>query len=67
MSNGGRKELILSYVTKNDEKKNPGINGLRLLKSIFTFRYIYIYNYYIYVIGYGRIIYVVIIGSSKYS
>ena len=26
---GRRKEPILSYATKNDEKKNPGTNGLR--------------------------------------
>ena len=25
---GRRKEPILSYVTKNDEKNNPGTNGL---------------------------------------
>ena len=28
---GSWKEPILSYVTKNDKKKNPGTNGLILL------------------------------------
>ena len=31
---GRRKDPILSYVTKNDEKKNPGTNGLNLIWCI---------------------------------
>ena len=34
---GRRKEPILSYVTKNDEKKNPGTNGLITMQNVLHF------------------------------
>ena len=44
---GRRKEPILSYVTKNDEKKNPGTNGLNYhLWSVFFLHKGYVvYNF----------------------